>query len=93
VRSEGLLLMSATAKRVNCPQKREIATWSGPGFKRVDGDLLDGLPVNFFVDKVLLCMPAPKRIPLTGTTLPASFAYNLPSALCFDTNTMLSQKL
>jgi hypothetical protein len=26
VRSEGLLLMSATAKRVNCPQKREIAT-------------------------------------------------------------------
>jgi hypothetical protein len=28
--------------------------------------------VNFFKDKSLLCMPAPKRVPLTATILPAS---------------------
>jgi hypothetical protein len=43
VRPEGLLLMPATAKRVNCPRKCEIATGSGSGYRRAESDPVDGV--------------------------------------------------
>jgi hypothetical protein len=39
-------------------------------------------------------MPAPKKVsPHCHHAPPASVAYNLPSALCFDTSITLLQKL